>query len=131
MVNMESIALDTNIVIDILNDKQSTIRLLKGFPVICLPIVVCGELLFGALNSKKHGTNVPLFHNFIKSCSILETNILVAEQYAEIRLQLKLSGKPIPENDIWIAALCIVNEIPLLTFDNHFTFIKNLNLVTA
>lgn len=127
---MESIALDTNIVVDILNNKQSTIGLLKDFPVICLPIVVCGELLYGALNSKKHNTNVPLLHNFINSCSILETNILVAEQYGEIRLQLKLSGKPIPENDIWIAALCVVNEIPLFTFDKHFAFIKNLELIS-
>jgi tRNA(fMet)-specific endonuclease VapC len=126
---MKSIALDSNIVIDILNSKSSTISIIERYHLICLPIVVCGELLYGAHNSQKHVMNLQVVHAFINKCTLLETNFLVAEQYAKIRLQLKKIGKPIPENDIWIAALCIVKDIPLLSFDKHFIDITSLKLI--
>jgi tRNA(fMet)-specific endonuclease VapC len=55
--------------------------------------------------------------------------MIVADTYARIRLQLKKRGKPIPENDIWIAATCIVNTIPLYTLDKHFKEVSDLILV--
>lgn len=47
------VALDTNIAIDLLNNDRNTIRLIESFEEVCLPITVCGELLYGALNSQK------------------------------------------------------------------------------
>jgi tRNA(fMet)-specific endonuclease VapC len=49
----EKVALDSNVVIDIFNNRQSIIALLNNFQTIYLPITVCGELLFGAKNSAK------------------------------------------------------------------------------
>ena len=46
----EKIALDTNIVIDIFNNKKNIITILNNYQTIYLPITVCGELLFGAKN---------------------------------------------------------------------------------
>jgi len=94
-----------------------------------LPATVCGELLFGALNSVKKNSNLKKVNKLIQSCKILHTNMLIAESYAKIRLNLKQLGKPIPENDIWIAAICRVNKIPLLTKDKHFSFVEALKLV--
>ncbi len=89
MVKNELVALDTNIVIDILNNKTVTIELLKDYRKVYLPITVCGELLFGAKNSARHQDNEQRFRQFIKSCFILNINELVAETYAETRKILK------------------------------------------
>ncbi|MGI4867318.1 MAG: PIN domain-containing protein [Janthinobacterium lividum] len=97
---MNSIALDTNIAVDVLNGKTSIIELLQQFEVIYLPITVSGELLFGAKNSANRLRNESRYQAFISNCILLDTNSLVAEQYAEIRLSLKQKGRPIPEDDI-------------------------------
>lgn len=126
---IEQIAFDTNIVIDILNGKLNVVSFLKPNTKIYLPVTVCGELLFGARNSGKSQENEFKFREFIKYCEILNINELIADQYATTRKILKNKGRPIPENDIWIAATCIVNNIALLTYDTDFTYIEELILI--
>ncbi len=123
------VALDTNVAIDFLRGIQPITDRVLNFSTIYLPVTVCGELLFGAANASDKEKNLVKTHDFISNCKILNINGLVAEQYANIRNDLKIKGKPIPENDIWIAALCSTNDIPLFTHDSHFnnisdTFIK-------
>jgi tRNA(fMet)-specific endonuclease VapC len=125
---MASIALDTNIAVAVLNGKTAVIELLQQFNDIYLPVTVSGELLFGAKNSANRLRNESRYRAFIDSCILLDTNSLVADAYAEIRLSLKQKGRPIPENDIWIAALCVVHEIPLLSHDKHFEYVDGLLL---
>jgi tRNA(fMet)-specific endonuclease VapC len=129
MVKIEPIALDTNIVIDVLNNNQVIVEALKDYREIYLPITVCGELLFGAKNSARREKNEQRFRQFIQACLILNVNELVAEDYAEIRKTLKDKGRPLPENDIWIAATCRVNNLPLVTHDKHFEMIEGLKLI--
>jgi len=125
---MSSIALDTNIAVAILNGKTAIIELLQQFGDIYLPVTVSGELLFGAKNSANRLRNESRHRAFIDSCILLDTNSLVADAYAEIRLFLKQKGRPIPENDIWIAALCVVHDIRLLSYDKHFEYVDGLLL---
>lgn len=126
---VRSIALDTNIVIDILNGSKPAIEKYKSYHHLYIPVTVCGELLFGAINSTRKNENLIKFKNFINDCIILNSNSLVAEQYAVIRKQLKDAGKPIPENDIWIAATCMVYDVSLATNDSHFSYINNLKII--
>lgn len=123
---MRGIALDTNIAVDVLNGKTAVLELLRQFDTVYLPVTACGELLFGAKNSANRVRNEPRYQAFINSCALLDVNALVAETYAEVRLALKLKGRPIPKNDIWIAALCIVHEVPLLSHDRHFEYVDVL-----
>jgi tRNA(fMet)-specific endonuclease VapC len=88
-------------------------------------------LLFGAKKSAKHRENEQKCLNFIGSCNLLNINELVAEEYASTSKKLKDKGKPIPENDIWIAATCIVNNIPLATLDSDFNHISDLILISS
>jgi tRNA(fMet)-specific endonuclease VapC len=124
---MKKIALDTNIAISLLNGNREIVEKVKSFDSIYLPITVCGELLFGAKNSAKSKTNLAFYRDFISTCEILDTNALVAEEYSSIRLELKLKGNPIPENDIWIAAIYKSYGIPLYTLDKHFANISSLD----
>lgn len=125
----EKIALDTNVVIDIFNNKIKAVTLLSEYQTIYLPITVCGELLFGAKNSSKSKENEEKCRHFISHCHLLNINEFVAEEYASTRQKLKNKGRPIPENDIWIAATCIVYDIPLATFDSDFNHIDELTLI--
>lgn len=127
----EKVALDTNIAIDLLNGKSTIIQQLQEVEIIYLPMAVCGELLFGAKNSSRPEENKHLFRQFIGNCVLLNHNLLIAETYAEIRKKLKDKGRPIPENDIWIAAVCVAHDIPLATRDSHFQEVDGLKLFLA
>ena len=126
---VKHIAIDTNIAIALLNNQPNIYSILSKFDIIYLPITVCGELLFGAKNSKLSIKNTKRYIEFIESCELLDTNLVVAQNYASIRFELKEKGKPIPENDIWIAAICVTNNIPLCTSDMHFNNIDELKVV--
>ncbi|TAE19587.1 MAG: type II toxin-antitoxin system VapC family toxin [Bacteroidetes bacterium] len=125
----DKIALDTNIAVDVLNAKTATITLLEAYNTIYLPVTVCGELLFGAKNSSKKVQNEQKYKDFIAQYEVLNVHDAVAEEYAEIRKQLKDKGNPIPENDIWIAAICKVNDVPLITHDKHFSHVEGLAII--
>jgi len=126
---MNTIALDTNIAIDILCGKEDVIRKYENYTVLYLPVTVCGELLFGAANSGNSKRNLVKYRGFISGCMVLNINTSIAERYAMIRKKLKDKGTPVPENDIWIAATCIVYEISLATNDKHFNNIESLQVV--
>lgn len=53
-----------------------------------------------------------------------------ARQYGEIKNKLRKKGRPLPENDIWIAALALQYDLILVTRDQHFDEIDNLKLVS-
>jgi predicted nucleic acid-binding protein len=52
-----------------------------------------------------------------------------AERYAQIRGELKRIGRPIPSNDLWIAALARQHALPLLSRDQHFDAVPGLKRV--
>ena len=129
MVTNSSVVLDTNIAVGLLNNNSVIKDKTSIYNLFYLPFIVCGELLYGAANSSKSKANMLRFKEFISSCLLLHSNDLIVEQYVVIRKQLKEKGRPIPENDLWIAATCIVNELALLTLDKHFKFVKGLELI--
>ena len=119
-------AIDTNIAIEFFRNNKNVIEKISSYETIYLPITVIGELLFGASNSVKSKKKLNETLNFIKDCKVLNINYIVAERYAEIRKYLKRKGKPIPENDIWIAAHSIETGSVLITYDKHFNHISGL-----
>ncbi len=124
------VALDTNIAIAILRGQA---QLLTDHNLqlsnCALPITVAGELLFGARNSGRVEKNLLWYRDFIQTLPSLILDGIAAEHYAEIRLALKQKGSPIPENDMWIAAICRANDVPLLTLDKHFGYVPGLALM--
>lgn len=125
------VALDSNTAIDFLRGVDEIKSKVFSFKEIYLPVVVCRELMFGAANAHKQSKNQTTTLEFISTCKILSSNLIVAELYAKIRLDLKKKGTPIPENYIWIASICSANSIPLFTQDSHFKMIdsKYLQLI--
>jgi len=63
------------------------------------------------------------------ACRVLIVDDITAGRYAEVRNQLKQSGRPIPSNDLWIAALARQHGLPLLSRDGHFDFVCGLQRI--
>ncbi|GCL35383.1 virulence associated protein C [Sphaerospermopsis reniformis] len=51
---------------------------------------------------------------------MLECNTQTSRIYGEIKNQLRLKGRPLPENDIWIAAMSLQYNLILVTRNAHF-----------
>ncbi len=125
------VALDTNIAIAALNGETRVINKLQNAAQVFLSVPVVGELLFGALNSRHVETNLPRIQQLIQESITFEMGSETALLYAKTRMSLKQKGRPIPENDIWIAASCLEHDITLITNDTHFKWIEGLTVETG
>ncbi len=79
-----------------------------------------GELYYGARKSAHATANLARIEQFAAAVEVLSIDALTAQLYGQIRDRLRLKGRPIPENDIWIAATAIQHSLPLATRDDHF-----------
>jgi tRNA(fMet)-specific endonuclease VapC len=50
----------------------------------------------------------------------------MARQYGVIKNALRAKGRPIPENDIWIAAIAMQYHLTLVARDGHFQEVDGL-----
>jgi tRNA(fMet)-specific endonuclease VapC len=66
---------------------------------------------------------------FIAAVVVLLPTAATAEHYGRIRALLAKAGTPIPENDIWIAALATEHQMPLAARDSHFDRISGLQIL--
>ncbi len=122
------IALDTSAAIRFLNGDTTITERVLVLPEIILPMIVVGELLFGAENSKRPLQNLPRYLEFISVCEVVPLGRTTATIYARTRLALKRKGRPIPMNDVWIAAQCIEHGWVLVTDDTDFDYVDGLML---
>ena len=121
-----NVALDTSVAIAVLNEENRTKERFTHWLQVFLPLPVAGELIFGALNSQRSEANLARLHKLFQRTSILEMGYKTATVYANTRRMLKQRGQPIPENDVWIAALCLEHNLPLVTEDVHFKWVEGL-----
>lgn len=125
-----SAAVDSNAYVALCNGDVRAASVIGSFPTICLPVVVLAELLYGAGVSARAAQNRRRVEEFAAKCDLLEVTRKVGEQYAGTRMHLRAAGRPIPDNDLWIAAACLVAGVPLITRDGHFSHVPTLQIVT-
>jgi tRNA(fMet)-specific endonuclease VapC len=61
---------------------------------------------------------------------VLDIDVETTLNYAAIGLELKKKGKPIPTNDLWIAALCRQYSLPILSRDHHFDLVDGVERIS-
>jgi tRNA(fMet)-specific endonuclease VapC len=122
--------LDTSVIIHSFKSKNIVGERLDAMVEIYVPVFVVGELYYGAYKSSNLTKHITQVQSFLANCEILSPDSLTADIYGNIKATLIKKGKPIPENDIWIAAVARQHNLPLFTTDNHFTEIDNLSLVS-
>ena len=118
--------LDTNIVIALFADEATIRDKLSQANEVFIPSIVIGELCYGARKSRQVEANLARVDELIASTTILECNAETAWQYGEIKDTLRLKGRPLPENDVWIAALALQYGLVLVTRDAHFKEVTSI-----
>ncbi len=91
-----------------------------------VPIITMGELYAAAENSAHVQANLQRFAEFAGRRDVLLCDEQTARQYAKIAQLLRKKGRPIPQNDMWIAALAMQHGLTLVTRDAHFSHIDGL-----
>ncbi|MCC7449149.1 MAG: type II toxin-antitoxin system VapC family toxin [Anaerolineae bacterium] len=119
--------LDTVIVAAYFN-KEPVIRQKLANVIGYVSSITIGELYFGAYNSQQTAQNVANIRNFIALNTLLGCDEVTADYYGQIKRQLRVKGRPIPENDIWIAATALQYNLPLVSRDAHFQAVNGLLL---
>ena len=117
---MNGSLLDTNIIIGLLSNEPSIVQRLTSLSAIYLPIIAVGELYFGAYKSARSEENVAKIIRLVSRSTVLPCTATTSRHYGQIKAGLQAKGKPIPENDIWIAAIAQQYEMTVITRDAHF-----------
>jgi len=123
--------IDTNVITKMLANDKSAIDLLKRINKAYVALPVVGELFYGAEKSTRRQENLILFEQVLSDFEILPMTKSTAKCYAALKAKLVKSGNNIPDNDIWIAAVAYENGFSVTSFDSHFAFIEDIELVTV
>lgn len=118
--------LDTNALSAFFAGEAGAVEKLASAEVVYLPVIVLGEFRYGLAGSRKRKEWEPRLLEFTGSCTVLPVRETTTLPYARIREQLRKNGTPIPENDIWIAALALEYGQPILSRDSHFDQVRQI-----
>lgn len=120
-------------------DTNAVSALLAGDPALAdclaeasrhhLPVVVIGEYRYGLMRSRHRRSLSLLLDSLIHESIVLRVDEITAQRYAEVRDELRALGRPIPENDVWIAALARQHNEPVVSRDQHFEVVPGLRTV--
>jgi tRNA(fMet)-specific endonuclease VapC len=124
------VAVDTNRLTDLLRGDKELADLLATCEHVAVPLTVLGEIKAGFLGGSQRDRNEQLLSGFFKrpNTRVLLPSRETAEQYARLFVQMRRAGTPIPDNDMWIAALAVEHDLTLITRDEHFERIPQLLL---
>lgn len=130
---MLALCLDTNTYTAYRNTHAEAMKLIAAVDQLWLPATVLGELRAGFLNGSKSVANELLLRQFmdLPYMAVAPTTEATSRHYAQVSHQLRQVGKPIPANDMWIAACALELGCPLYSFDAHFKDVKGLKVVTS
>jgi tRNA(fMet)-specific endonuclease VapC len=119
---------DTNVVIAMFAGDPGIVNDLCNRAAVFLCVPVLGELRYGAKASARVETNLARLDELARAIAVLPCDAGTAAAYAQVKFALRKKGRPIPENDVWIAALARQHQLSLLTRDNHFREIEGLDV---
>ena len=122
--------LDTNAISAVLEGDSAIERALSLSDRHQLPVIALGEYRYGLLRSKRRAELEPLLDRLEAESIVYSLDATTARNYADVRDELRDAGTPIPENDIWIAALGRQHELAVVSRDGHFDSVRGLKRVS-
>ena len=127
---MRKLVLDTNVLIAFLQNPEDFAERFSGYDMILLTPVVLGEFRAGLFDTKVGRENRKAIDAFLQNpavrvCPMTDNTSLC---YAKVFQAVRKVGKPIPTNDIWIAAAAQENGAALATDDGHFKAVPLLQI---
>lgn len=125
---MKTLCLDTSAYSRFKAGQTETVEIISSSRSVAVPAIVLGELRAGFRFGARCQQNESELRAFLSSpvVRVLDVDDEAACHYAEIIVELRRKGTPIPTNDIWIAALAMREGATVLTFDAHFEAIDRI-----
>ena len=118
--------LDTNIVIALLAREPAVAAHVKAAEAVYLPVPILGELYFGARKSGRVEENLGRLRALAAASALLDCDAETAARYGELKAALRAKGTPIPENDLWAAALARQHDLTVASRDEHFDLVPGI-----
>jgi tRNA(fMet)-specific endonuclease VapC len=124
-----ALILDTNALTAAADLEPSALAVVAGAGKLGVPVIVLGEYQLGIAQSRHRVDYENWLREWIASVAVLDVDQETARHYSAIGLELKRAGKPIPVNDLWIAALCRQHALPLISRDHHFDWVTGIRRI--
>ena len=130
---MKQLLIDTNVYVAFKRNEPDVIELFQQAESIAVNTIVLGELLAGFKGGIRETAHRNELDQFLDSprVTFFSLDESSADFFALVFNNLKQTGKPIPTNDIWIAASAMQHGRTLATLDSHFSYIAGLSLHPA
>lgn len=119
--------LDTNALSAFADGDPGVGEVLRQQPRAAIPVIVLGEFRYGVSLSKRRSSYEAWLESYLPQFDVLAVTEETAMAYAALRASLRRSGRPIPANDAWIAALALEHRLPVLSRDEHFDAVPSLD----
>jgi len=120
------VILDTNALSAFVDGDVGVGEVLRRQARAAIPVIVLGEFRYGIAESRHRTTYEAWLESELPCFDVLTVTDETAIAYAALRVALKRSGRPIPANDAWIAALALQHRLPVLSRDQHFDVVPGL-----
>ena len=118
--------LDTNALSAFADGDTEVGNILRVQARAAIPAIVLGEFRYGIAQSRRRAAYEAWLDSSLRHFDVLPVTEETSLAYAELRVALKRSGRPIPANDAWIAALALEHRLPVLSRDEHFDVVPGL-----
>ena len=120
--------LDANAYSMLVRGHRQVADIVRGAEEILLSAVVVGELMYGFRRGSHFVSNVADLRDFLSSpyVSFVPVGEVTADRYARIATLLRAKGRPIPTNDVWIAAHAVATGADLVSADRHFAHVDGI-----
>jgi predicted nucleic acid-binding protein len=122
------LCLDTNAYTALMRGHAAVADQVRRAERVLVSAIVAGELMFGFRNGLHYEKNLKDFSDFLDNpyVELIPVSLITADRFGRIAASLRRKGKPLPTNDIWIAAHAIESGAELLSSDRHFEWIEGL-----
>lgn len=119
--------LDTNALSAFVDGDSGVGEILRRQARAAIPVIVLGEFRYGIAESRRRSAYEAWLKSHLPEFDILPLTDETAIAHAALRVALRRSGRPIPANDAWIAALALQHRLPVLSRDRHFDVVPDLD----
>ena len=125
------VGLDTNRLSDLFRGDTELASFLETVDTVYIPLVVLAEIKAGFYSGNQQNRNAGILRGFLAqpAVRVVCPGVETAEHYARIFAKLRQAGTPVPDNDLWIAALAFEHGFALITRDRHFLSIPGLRVL--
>ena len=122
------VLLDSNAYVQLMRGRRQVSGIVRDAEEVLLSAVVLGELLYGFRHGSRHERNTRRMRAFLDNpyVSVVPVGETTADRYSRIAASLRAKGRPIPTNDVWIAAHAMETGADLVSADRHFEHVDGI-----